>query len=171
MPKKSSIDRQFGIKIHSSFSGSRFKISRKGGSPAPSPLNKCETFQVMILLIDCLLPAITFTGHHLILQFIDRSETEYLPNDFSPYNLRITRRLHHIFSCVCLLLSRQFVQCLCVRHYLTGTQYLVYFISRLLMTTPASSILLLRHCCAVWPSPTLLFSLVAQEPRRIDKKK
>ena len=61
MPKKSSIDWQFGIKIHSSFSGSRFKISGKGGSPAPSPLNKCETFQVMILLIDCLLPAITIS--------------------------------------------------------------------------------------------------------------
>jgi hypothetical protein len=48
---------------------------------------------------------------------------------------------------VCLLLSRQFVQCFCVRHYLTGTQYLVYFIDA--MTTPASSILLPRHCCAV----------------------
>jgi hypothetical protein len=50
-------------------------------------------FQVMILLIDCLLPAVTFTGHHLILQFIARSENVYLPNDISPYNLRNTRRL------------------------------------------------------------------------------
>lgn len=124
----SSDDWQFGIKIHSSFSGSRFKISRKGGgSPAQWPLKKMWNVSghaPCCWMNDCLLPAITFTGHYLILQFIARSDIVYLPNDFSQYNLRNMRRLHHIFSLVmrvCLLLSRQSVQCLCVLHYLTGT--------------------------------------------------
>jgi hypothetical protein len=61
--RPNSIDRHaIGHKIYSSFSGSRFKISGKGGSPAPRPCK--QMLQVKLLLIDCLLPAQSQVHHY-----------------------------------------------------------------------------------------------------------
>jgi hypothetical protein len=139
-------------KIHSSFSGSRIKIFRKGGSPVPWLCK--QMFQVMLLLIGGWLLSCRLNHTGLLLN--ELSYSEWFETVQHAKLIHTSFASSYMYSCIqsdraCRWMRRYIYIMFICRHCIIWQAHSTLFILLRLMVTSASS------CCYVTAASRRLF--------------